>query len=268
MSLLFAANGDRVEYSPSNPTSLTVAGWFYITDDTQREGIYQYGGTDEWGLEWRADLAGDEFQAFAFCGTTYSNANALAANFAVYGLNKWLFLAMTALRSSPASTDAVLLMGDLTTVLEEPSSYSTRTAGTGTPGTAASTLRLGNTNASVNREFRGRIAWFGMWSRILTVAELKDQQFHPHRTVSCEVFSHLGYNGTTNVPNWAGNALNGTITGTTLTPDHVPLGPVFGYQADWEGQWKLPSTGNLFRSGDLGGLGSGGPFFHDPLQTG
>lgn len=242
MSLLFAGNGDRVDYTIGNITAGTLAGWFYITDDTQRQGFYQYGSTDEWGLEWRADVANDVFQGYAFCGTTYSNFYANATSFAVYALNKWLFIAIVFQRTSPAATDNKLYMGDLTTVLAEPSSYATQTAGTGTPGTGAATMRLGNAIAATTREFRGRIAWFGRWSRILTLAELTDQQFRPHVTSGCQIFSWVGFNGATNVPDWSGSVATGAVTGATLTPDHVPLGPSYGYFADWEGNFTAPAA--------------------------
>ena len=62
-------------------------------------------------------------------------------------------------------------------------------------------------------------AW---WNRILTAGEIHAQQFHPHRTSGCLCIWLPGYNGTTNVPDWSGNANTGTITGATVS-DQVPI---------------------------------------------
>ncbi len=70
--------------------------------------------------------------------------------------------------------------------------------------------------------YYGSIAVAMVWNRVLSLAELRAQQFYPHPTAGCVLFTHLGYNGTGTQVDLSGNGNNGTVSGATVA-DHVPL---------------------------------------------
>ena len=97
--------------------------------------------------------------------------------------------------------------------------------GTGTLDTdAAADWTMGSNQGSLaNGAIPYTIAWVGVWNRILTLGELQDQQFNPHVTSGCVLFSHYGWNGTGTQADWSGGVRNGTVTGATLSTDHAPI---------------------------------------------
>lgn len=196
--------------------------WFYPTDDTARQVLFNAVGGGDWQISWRADLAGDNFEGFRALSPTYLSNSAAAANFAAYGLNKWLFMAFT-FNTAGAAGDQKLYMGDLTRLAREPSSYVSQTAGSGSTIATGPTLFVGNSVATT-REFHGRIAHFSVWNRALTQREIWQQQFRPHVTSGNVLFTHYGYaNGLTTHTDWSGYRQNGTSTSIILAP-HVPIG--------------------------------------------
>lgn len=71
-----------------------------------------------------------------------------------------------------------------------------------------------------------RIAWVQIWNRQLTLAEIRQQQFWPRRTVGSLGLWHLGFNGTGTHPDYSGNGNSCTVTGATVA-DHAPDGSIF-----------------------------------------
>lgn len=98
---------------------------------------------------------------------------------------------------------------------------------------------VGNRELGANNPFGGRIAWIGIWNRVLSLNELIEQQFRPRVTSGCKLFMHPGYAGTGTQPDWSGNANNGTVTGSAVSA-HVPLGPFFAYDDGWLGGGGTP----------------------------
>ncbi len=174
-------------------------------------------------LSWRADLAGDEFQFNRETAGTDIGANANAANFAAYGLNKWLFIACVYDDNSATATDQKILMGDLTTPAAEPSAYTSQTAGTlaGSTNYGTAVLAIGNNNASTTREFNGDFAFFSAFNVALTNQQIIAHQFRPRKTPNTVFISHL--HGTGTQRDYSGNAVAGTVTGATNSGAHVPL---------------------------------------------
>ena len=141
-----------------------------------------------------------------------------------YTANVWNFAAAT-WDASGADADQKLFQGTLSAAVAEESSYGTQTVGSGATVTnAGGDFFVGN-NGENNVALIGRIAWFGVWNVQLTLAQLQAQQFFPHKTAGCVLFSHYGYNGVGTQADWSGNVNNGTVTGATQA-DHVPLGPL------------------------------------------
>lgn len=142
---------------------------------------------------------------------------------------KWEFVGMQASYTNDSSDYQKIFYGDLVTSASEPT-YGTKTMYVGAtwPSLATDNYYIGNHAASAsNFYFRGKIAWYGMWTRLLTLGEIIDQQYNPHVTPNCNIFTHLGSHGITSQPNLAGNGYNGTIY-SGANADHVPLKPWFG----------------------------------------
>ena len=121
--------------------------------------------------------------------------------------------------------------------------YGVSVLGTGTQfDDSSNSLVVGNKHAATfNQAFNGRIAFAGIWNRALSLGEIKDQQFYPHKTSGCVLFLHLGFTGTGTQPDWSGNANAGTVTGATVDA-HVPLGNPFASD-EWQPYVVVPPTG-------------------------
>lgn len=147
------------------------------------------------------------------------------ANLSTYGAGKWCCVA-AAWDTAGANGDQQLFHGDLATPIAEVSAYSsTQRVGSGAvTDTSSLNLIVGN-NVAGTLPFAGRIAFVAVWNRRLSLDELIAQQYRPHVTSDCVLFTHLGYNGGgvgVTHPDWSGNGNVGTATGTTVA-DHVPL---------------------------------------------
>ena len=94
--------------------------------------------------------------------------------------------------------------------------------GTGAVVDASQTLRVGSNNDGTGPN--ARIAFFGQWNRVLTLGELKAQQFRPHVTGGCVTFTRYGFNGTGTQADWSGNGNSGAVTSATVG-DSAPLPP-------------------------------------------
>ena len=143
-------------------------------------------------------------------------------------LNAWNYVAI----SYDESAGPLLYFGNLTTIVAQPSYSAGPVVGSGaTSSDAIGNLLIGARSFSqaAGSGFQGRIAFGGVWNRVLSLGEIKEQQFHPHVTSGCVLFSHLGYAGAVSTqPDWSGNGNAGTITGATQAA-HVPLGLPFEY---------------------------------------
>jgi len=153
------------------------------------------------------------------------------SDFAAWGLNKWLFIGYS-LALNGVDGDQMGVVGDLSSNAAEPSSYTSQSGGSGSAGAeSGEDLLIGR--HTDNFRWRGRIAWVHVVNTNLTVAQMIDQQWNPHPISGSVIFSHYGYNGTTDCPDWSGTGNTGAITGATVA-DHVPANtPPFGYSAGW-----------------------------------
>lgn len=217
-ALTFTAAGHIVVHNSSalgTVSSFTILAWIYATDDTTRQQIIRHTGTPDWGIQFRGDQPGDYFYLDRHRATTYQVAQANSGNFSNYGLNKWIFVVgVIDLSGVPR-----FYIGDLNNYAAEPSSYTTQTAGSGTPDTTNANVDVGNFSAVNTRYWRGRIAWVGVWDRALSAAEIRAQQFRPRVTPGCVFFAHY-YEG--RAVDLSGNKANGSITGATGVP-HAPF---------------------------------------------
>lgn len=237
MALVFgAATSDRVRTSANiaNAAAFTAMGWFFPTtltagrrywawrnaaDTNVTDALVDFGATDEITFEVPIEPTG--------------NANALSNN-ANIATNVWRFLAFT----YDDSDGPRIFTGALATAVAEVT-YGTRT--TGTKQTVDGPLTVGNSNvASPASAYRGRIGPWALYNRRFTLGELRRQQFRFHREIDAAMWMRLGWNGTTNVPDWSGNGNTGTITGATVGAD-PPLCAPFG--ADLGEAYEVAAAG-------------------------
>ena len=236
MGLLYSADGHRVQHASNSIYNFGATGtfmmWIYATSDTLRQSIISRDGTTAYyAMAWRADLAGDNFEWTRQRSTAQVAAISGAANFAAYGLNKWLFIAGV-FNTGGANADQKIYMGDRNTSAAEPSSYSSQTVGSGTVSTTYGTndLYIGNSRINTAREFNGRIAFCHLLNTALTQKQIIAQQWKPQiRAGETVLFAHYGFPGTS-CPDYSGNKINGTVTGAVNAP-HVPFSPLFGSAA-------------------------------------
>lgn len=66
------------------------------------------------------------------------------------------------------------------------------------------------------------IAVMMVFNTDLSLGEIRQQQFWPHKTSNCVLLTQYGYNGTGTQPDWSGNNNNGTVTGATQS-GHAPI---------------------------------------------
>lgn len=226
MALLFGgATSDRVDCGSGASldalATFTALVWVYPTTITATRTIIGKvrGATNEgWMVTVRAS-GGVQFEhARASAYMVYDSSSTPLA------VNTWCFLAAT--EDQGAGTPGHVYAGTLASAAAEVS-YSTATAGSGAWGSdAARSLFIGNRDvASPASAFQGRIATAAIFSRVLTLAEIRQWQLHPTPLLTgCVGFWELGVagSGTATQPDLSGNGNTGTPTGTSLAA-HVPV---------------------------------------------
>jgi hypothetical protein len=133
----------------------------------------------------------------------------------------WTCIATT-FDSAGADGDQHIYIGDLDDPLTEPGAYTVRQAGSGTPTSdAEDAFHIGNEMqvSPLRFSFPGRIALLAYWNRVLTLQELREQQYRPHPTSGCVLFASM--TTTPTVVDESGNGNDGTVSGATLT-DGIP----------------------------------------------
>lgn len=150
----------------------------------------------------------------------------------------WKFLAATF--DSGATPSAHIYSGGLSTLAAE-NTYGTAINGSGTPvADAAVSLGLGN-RVGGSISLQGQIAVAAIFSRVLTLGEIRSWQFNPRMMAGCIGLWHLGFNGTGTQRDHSGNFNAGTVTGATVAL-HVPLRAPFGIGRAWRGAFTAPAA--------------------------
>lgn len=229
MSLILGANtSDRDSCGSAagldGLTAFTVMLWVYITTRTDLRILVSKinGGTLGW--VWRLQSTSGNSQFLWIRATqnlSYINTGT------PFALNTWVCAAATLDQGGTASALVKMYFGGLTTTLAAASGYSVTQDGSGAYTSAdAQNLVCGNSDGAV-AALQGSEAVAMHWNRVLSLGELKQQQFRPHKTSGCILLSHLGYGGTGTQPDYSGSGNNGTVTGATVGA-HVPLAAAFG----------------------------------------
>jgi hypothetical protein len=243
MSLLFSSGADNyVDYGSAavldNLSQRTMLAWIYPTSVTTPLAQAIYAKADGTSFSaYRSFYVAGSIGSTIYVDSHRATTILKAESGTVLSNNVWQFVG-GAVDEAATATDQKLYWGSLSTAVAEVPTYASQQVGSGAFGNdAAFNATLGNFSATVPQSwsrFIGRIAFFAMWNRVLTLNEIRQQQFRPYPTTGCVIFSHLGYNGTGTQANLSGQALNGTVTGATADI-HVPLTAPFGGRAGWRG---------------------------------
>lgn len=248
MALTFGgATSDRVDIAGSaslnDLSTFTLLAWVYPTTLTGARQVCSF----------RRDASGTSGMQFRIAGTTTEmtlrvNQATTSANYATnsgaIALNTWCYLAAT-YDNNGGSPLIKIYHGRLSSLVVE-GTYGTTTAGSGArTAEAGGTHMWGNrviTTTNFDSAWPGRIAFGQFYNRVLSLGELSLLQYSPTVLSGCVNYIHLGFNGTGTQPDWSGNGNSGTITGATLTPDHVPLRAPFAFSRGWKGAFTAAAT--------------------------
>jgi hypothetical protein len=252
VALTFSANTHRVNFGSGTTLDnniRTVLVWFYPTSIAVTAILLGKTHTSYSSyLECSYNSTGDFILDVLYSGGGARSRS--AGGFIV--ANAWNFVGF----SMDGVASAKLYKGTLTSAAAEPGSYTTQATPSGSyVSDAANDLILGtgpsNTNGVV-----GRIAWIGIWNRALTAGEIIEQQWRPHVTSGCVLFTHLGYRGgTSSQPDWSGNSNAGTVTGAAVGA-HVPVRISSGGVRN--PQYVVVATTNTYTYSGSGGATSAG----------
>ncbi len=221
MALTFSDGGNQVvacgtDASVRNLETLTVAAWVYPTAQTVNRRIVNQGG---WPGGWNLNINGAATRWAFWQDYATTDAESWTADNAVH-TNTWMFVAAT----KSGANAAKLYYADLGGVLAEETSYTRQYTPSGSYNNDASgePLRVGN-QVTLDKGFPGRIAWVGIWNRVLSLGELQAQMYGRHPSDGCRFFMELGWNGTGTQPDWSGYRNNGTVSNSPAVSEHVPL---------------------------------------------
>lgn len=232
MSLVFGgATSHRVDHGTLdgvNWDQLTYMAWFYLSSFVTEKYIVSRSISGAGAHLQLSSDAGPSALAFVWTGSV---ASLIADAQTSMTAGKWWFSAATADRT--LTTPAVqchIYVGDLNTLAVE-DTYTSNDNGAGLHDLGAKACIVGNAGDAI-QSLPGSIAVASvLGNRALTLAEIQRFQFAPRKYwAEQQIFSRLGMNGTTNVPDLSGSGNVGAITGATVGDD-VPLGPWFGFDA-------------------------------------
>ena len=157
--------------------------------------------------------------------------------------NTWSFIACV-FDTGGANGDQKHYSGGLSSAPTE-DTYTTQQVGSGTKSSEAGVNAvIGNVSTPQTwGTFGGRIAFMGVWDRVLTLEEITAQWRKLHPTANCQLFCHVGLAGTGTQVDLSGNGNDGTVTGATKA-DHVPIVP-YPFVVPWV---VVPPSGNFTQS--------------------
>ena len=229
MALLFDADTEYVNYGSGSTLdsanlgpAFTVILWIYPTtiDANYRSIIEKYdsGESAGWTL-----ISVDTDHAY-FARVTTGGVQYVHTSNNTLSLNSWQCIAVRAMTIGSAPN---VYIGDLSSPLSLQST-SDASGGSGSVANDGAYDLILAQNQVDTVSFRGRIAFVGIWDEDMSLGRMLVQQYHPHVTSTCVLFSFPGLHGASTCPDFSGNSNSGTVTNATLCP-HVPLGPPFGF---------------------------------------
>ena len=225
-SLTFgAATTDSVNHgsnaSLDNLATWTVVMWVYPTTLTAGRVYFNKleAAPDNGRRRCLVDTATDEVSCQVRENDLLANYITNNANLTV---NKWWFIAATFDLNAAAGESFNIYVGDFDTIATE-CTYGTATDRTGTlDSDAAGSMIIGNT-AGGAASFQGDFSVFAHWNRVLTTAEIQNQQFSQVPTSGAVLLTYEGFNGTGSQRDLSGNANNGSVSGPTASSNAPPI---------------------------------------------
>lgn len=192
---------------------------------TPNSGLYAKEGTDRTVLELYWNDA-TKISAAMLVGGNEEGQESVTGTLT---LGAWQFIAMTSDLSQSLGSKMRLYVGSLSTPISEVSYETPWTWGSNFTSIddASGNWVAGNRGEGGALCWDGDIAFHAGYNRILTLAEMRRQQFSMVPVVEngLLVFTHYGFNGTGTQADWSGNLHNGSLagTGTVAVSPHVPL---------------------------------------------
>lgn len=218
---------DSVSTDISSGTSFTWIAWHYPTTQTSGRRIFAKTNTPvttEAEMHWWASDTND-FQGTVGRVTSNAGSNTTGVN---VPLNAWHYVCMT----YDESAGVHIYVGNLTTNVAEAAYSGTPAVGSGATVDMNSAMTYGGDAAAFNLAYQGRIGFFGMWNRVLTLGEMLSVQFGTSIPSGNVVLHYVGYNGQGTQIDFSGNLNHGTVGGATSTATEVPIGfPHFHLQS-------------------------------------
>lgn len=222
MSLLFVQNSaDRVDTiagaTVDNLAASTYLIWFNNTGTGNQRFFTKGAGNQKL---FRNETNGTDIVANVQRGGATTN-DSFRTSDGLIVTNAWAMVGQT--RQTAGSPFMKGYRGSYSSPVVTNTSYTSQVDGSGADDSdAGSGFRIGNLAAN-NGAFSGRMAVAMVWNRVLTVGEMLGQQFQPHMTSGCVLFTHLGFaGGTGSQPDWSGNNNAGTVTSATQAA-HMPM---------------------------------------------
>ena len=148
--------------------------------------------------------------------TTNSSCQADWSNVPHASANTWMFLAGQ-YDANGSDADQRIFGGNLTNPADEVSTYVSQAVGSGALSSLSGlSAQIGNTDSG-SFSWPGEIAWVYVWNRILSLSEIRFQQFRPAFDTGCVLLMHCGGpgNGVGTQVDLSGQGNDGTITGAT-----------------------------------------------------
>jgi len=151
------------------------------------------------------------------------------------GTSQWYHTAITYDYGSTANDPVIYVNGTSVSITEAQ-------APSGSVNADTAALVIGNTSAE-DRTWNGRHAEFCIYNRILSADEIKTLYKFGPRKVPGGLVLYIPLIGASPEPDFSGNALNGTVTGTSVA-DHAPVAPPFGFDMGWMGAFAAATAGS------------------------
>ena len=228
MALTFGSTNDDADFgaaaSIDDLTAFTWLMWIFPTTLTNLRRIMVKGPVEEKQFIIRTnDVAEMHVARATTAAFATSNNNSMV-------VNTHEFYAIT----YDESDGPRIFRGTLSTEAVE-LGYSSRVVGAdGTTADATGNLVIGNAHSTKTVPFQGDISVGAVYAKRMILAEIVRYQWRILSDTDCKLLCHLGFAGTGTQPDWSGNGNSGTVTGATVS-DHVPLGPPFGFDLNWQG---------------------------------
>lgn len=159
--------------------------------------------------------------------------------------NAWQFVAGT-FDANGTNTDQHIYVGTLSALATEVGGYTMQRVGSGSLVSNAGHDQFIGNDENLTHAMIGAMAWVGIWNRVLSLGEIRAQQFRPHVTSGCVLF--LPLRGFATEVDLSGNGNHGTVTGTTISA-HVPLPKP--QRKLWAVQWQAAGGATVTGSANL-----------------